>query len=116
VALPFPEKVKTISWNQGTDRLRRGMRNGELKNLWIGEQHDSAKGVRLFVDILTDVNEISNAIIENAKDLPIDTGFNLYEEKVASTNSSNSFLFSFKYGCIFRMDPLNSSILLIRNS
>ncbi|SHN94267.1 hypothetical protein, partial [bacterium endosymbiont of Bathymodiolus sp. 5 South] len=60
-----PQKVKTISWKQGVYGIRRGMRNGELENLWVSEKHDTAKGKKLLIDILTNVNEISNAVFEN---------------------------------------------------
>ncbi|VVM17643.1 hypothetical protein BSPWISOXPB_2893 [uncultured Gammaproteobacteria bacterium] len=45
------------------------MRNGELENLWVSEKHDTAKGKKLLIDILTNVNEISNAVFENVSKL-----------------------------------------------
>jgi hypothetical protein len=38
------------------------MRNEWLNDLWLGESHDSETGRKLFIDILTDVSEISNSI------------------------------------------------------
>jgi hypothetical protein len=36
VDLPFPKKIKTISWEQGASRINDGMRSGKLKYLWVG--------------------------------------------------------------------------------
>jgi hypothetical protein len=41
------------------------MSNGELENLWVSEKHDTATGKKLLIDILTNVNEISNVVLEN---------------------------------------------------
>jgi hypothetical protein len=40
--------------------IRRGMSNGELENLWVSEKHDTATGKKLFIDMITNVNELSN--------------------------------------------------------
>jgi hypothetical protein len=37
----------------------------ELENLWVNEKHDTTKGKKLFIDILTNVNGISNVVFEN---------------------------------------------------
>jgi hypothetical protein len=37
-----PQKVKTISWKQGIGGIRNSIHDGELENLWIGENHDTA--------------------------------------------------------------------------
>ncbi|VVH59721.1 hypothetical protein BSPCLSOX_2086, partial [uncultured Gammaproteobacteria bacterium] len=60
-----PQKVKTISWKQGVYGIRRGMSNGELENLWVSEKHDTATGKKLFIDMITNVNELSNVLVEN---------------------------------------------------
>jgi hypothetical protein len=44
---------------------RRGMSNGELENLWVSEKHDTATGKKLFIDMITNVNELSNVLVEN---------------------------------------------------
>jgi hypothetical protein len=64
------KKVKTISWNQGVNELRGGMRHGWLKDLWVGEAHDRASGRKLFIDLFTDVIEISNVILEDTSNRP----------------------------------------------
>jgi hypothetical protein len=64
------KKVKTISWNQGVNELRGGMRHGWLKDLWLGEAHDRASGRKLFIDLFTDVIEISNVILEDISNRP----------------------------------------------
>jgi hypothetical protein len=40
------------------------MHHGWLKDLWVGEAHDRASGKKLFIDLFTDVIEISNVIID----------------------------------------------------
>ncbi len=64
------KKVKTISWDQGVSELRSGMRNGWLKDLWIGETHDNASGKKLFIDVFIDVIEIFNTILEDVSSRP----------------------------------------------
>jgi hypothetical protein len=64
------KKVKTISWDQGVNELRGGMRHGWLKDLWLGEAHDRASGRKLFIDLFTDVIEISNVILEDITNRP----------------------------------------------
>jgi hypothetical protein len=61
----IPRKVKTISWKQGIGGIRNSIHDGELENLWIGENHDTAKGRKLLVNILTDVDELSNVLMED---------------------------------------------------
>jgi hypothetical protein len=39
--------------------------NGELENLWVSEKHDTATGKKLFIDMITNVNELSNVLVEN---------------------------------------------------
>jgi hypothetical protein len=46
------------------------MSNGELENLWVSEKHDTATGKKLLIDILTNVNEISNVVLENVSKNP----------------------------------------------
>jgi hypothetical protein len=41
------------------------MSNGELENLWVSEKHDTATGKKLFIDMITNVNELSNVLVEN---------------------------------------------------
>jgi deoxyhypusine synthase len=41
------------------------MRNGDLENLWISENHDTKQGKKWIIDILTDVNELSNILFED---------------------------------------------------
>jgi hypothetical protein len=38
------------------------MSNGELENLWVSEKHDTATGKKLFIDMITNVNELSNVL------------------------------------------------------
>ncbi|VVH65190.1 hypothetical protein BSPLISOX_1784, partial [uncultured Gammaproteobacteria bacterium] len=60
-----PQKVKTISWEQGIGGIGNSIHDGELENLWVNEKHDTTKGKKLFIDILTNVNGISNVVFEN---------------------------------------------------
>jgi hypothetical protein len=46
------------------------MRHGWLKDLWLGEAHDRASGRKLFIDLFTDVIEISNVILEDISNRP----------------------------------------------
>jgi hypothetical protein len=53
------------SWEQGIGGIGNSMHDGELENLWVNEKHDTTKGKKLFIDILTNVNGISNVVFEN---------------------------------------------------
>jgi hypothetical protein len=45
------------------------MRHGWLKDLWVGEALDRASGRKLFIDLFTDVIEISNVILEDTSNI-----------------------------------------------
>jgi hypothetical protein len=53
IALRPREKVKTISWKQGVSRMKKGIHNGKLKGFWVGEEHGTTKGKKLFIDMLS---------------------------------------------------------------
>jgi hypothetical protein len=61
--------------DQGVSELRGGMHHGWLKDLWVGEAHDRASGKKLFIDLFTDVIEISNVILEDTSNRPRSSSF-----------------------------------------
>jgi hypothetical protein len=93
VDLPFPKKIKTISWEQGASRINDGMRSGKLKYLWVGENHSTTKGMKLFADMLTDVDEILNSALEDSSYRSIHENYKILMDDVEDIK--DDFLYNF---------------------